>query len=45
MLQNNLFLKNLREKGGKKHITCKKCFGDPTKRGAFVRNMLNYVRP
>ncbi len=45
MLQNNLFLKNLREKGGKKHTTCKKCFGDPTKRGAFVRNMINYVRP
>ena len=35
------FLKNLRKKGGEKHITCQKCFGEPTKRGAVVRNFLN----
>ena len=44
ILTNNEFLQNLRIKNSKKHITCKKCFGDPTKRGAFVRNILNYVR-
>jgi len=44
ILNNNEFLQNLRIKNSKKHITCKKCFGDPTKRGAFVRNIINYVR-
>jgi len=44
ILTNNNFIKNLRTVGGKKHITCKKCFGEPTKRGTVVRNLLNYFR-
>ncbi len=40
-LENNIFLKNLRTKGAEKHITCKKCFGEPTKRGIFFRNLVN----
>ena len=44
ILKENSFLSNLRKKGGKKHITCKKCYGEPTKRGAFVRNFLNAMR-
>lgn len=43
-LHQNKFLKNLRSKKGEKHLTCKKCFGEPTKRGAHVRNILNFVR-
>jgi radical SAM protein with 4Fe4S-binding SPASM domain len=41
LLDNNTFLNNLRKKGSKKHITCKKCYGEPTKRGVFFRNLLN----
>ena len=44
ILNDNLFLKNLRKKGGKKHLTCRKCYGEPTKRGAFFRNLKNYLR-
>ena len=35
------FLKNLRTNKLKKHDTCKKCFGEPTKRGALIRNLWN----
>ena len=35
------FLNNLRTKNLEKHETCKKCFGEPTKRGAFARNVWN----
>ena len=43
MIEGNKFLKNLRTKGGKKHITCKKCFGEPTKRGSVVRSIINML--
>ena len=35
------FLFNLRNKNQKKHETCKKCFGEPTKRGVLFRNFYN----
>jgi len=41
ILHENRFLKNLRSKTGEKHLTCRKCFGEPTRRGVFVRNILN----
>ena len=41
ILINNNFLNNLRTKGAPKHITCRKCFGEPTKRGAARRNLIN----
>ena len=37
------FLFNLRSKGQKKHETCKKCFGEPTFRGAILRNLYNFL--
>lgn len=37
------FLFNLRTKNQKKHDTCKKCFGEPTRRGAIVRNLYNLL--
>ena len=37
ILEQNDFLKNLRDKKGEKHITCRKCFGEPTKRGVVFR--------
>ena len=37
------FLKNLRKKKIKKHETCKKCFGEPTKRGVVIRNLWNLM--
>ena len=46
MLENNEFLKNLRSKNGKKHITCRKCMGEKTRRGVifqFLRRKLNNV--
>ena len=43
ILDGNKFLENLRKKGGKKHITCKKCFGEPTRRGSIVRSIKNMV--
>ena len=39
ILENNSFLKNLRDINGEKHITCKKCFGEPTNRGVFFRKI------
>lgn len=37
ILQNNLeFFHDLKTKGAKKHLVCKKCFGEPTKRGRNV---------
>tara|TARA_B100001057_G_C22864361_1_gene955863 strand:- start:3947 stop:5044 length:1098 start_codon:yes stop_codon:yes gene_type:complete len=37
------FLFNLRNKGQKKHETCKKCFGEPTLRGSILRNLYNFL--
>ena len=39
------FLKNLRNNKLEKHETCKKCFGEPTKRGVMVRNLWNRMPP
>ena len=44
MLENNEFLKNLRSKKGEKHITCRKCMGEKTRRGVifqFLRRKFN----
>ena len=38
------FLYSLRTKGEKKHDICRKCFGEPTKRGAHLRNLINSIR-
>ena len=35
--------KNLRDVNGKKHITCRKCFGEPTSRGVFFRNLYDFL--
>ena len=43
MIKENKFLKDLRTKGGDKHITCKKCFGEPTKRGSVFRSIFNML--
>lgn len=43
ILKDNQFLKNLRKKGGEKHELCKKCYGEPTKRGVLTRNIINYI--
>jgi len=43
ILENNLFLKNLRDVKGNKNITCKKCFGEPTRRGVFLRNLYSKI--
>ena len=37
------FLYNLRSKNKEKHETCKKCFGEPTRRGVFLRNLYNLL--
>jgi len=37
-------LSSIRKKDGKKHNACAKCFGEPTKRGSFARNILNKYR-
>ena len=38
---NDKFLTNLRTNKGEKHEVCKKCFGEPTKRGVMFRNFYN----
>ncbi len=38
------FLFNLRNKNKKKHDVCKKCFGEPTKRGSIIRNLYNLIK-
>ena len=43
ILRENKFLKNLRNINGEKHLTCKKCFGEPTKRGLFFKKFLNLL--
>ena len=46
MLENNSFLSNLRSKSGSKHITCRKCMGEKTRRGVifqYLRRKLNGV--
>jgi radical SAM protein with 4Fe4S-binding SPASM domain len=43
ILDNNIFLENLRNNKKPKHLTCRKCFGEPTKLGALVRNIYNYT--
>lgn len=42
-LKNNSFLKNLRDLNGNKSITCKKCFGEPSRRGIFFRNLYSKI--
>ena len=37
------FLNNLRTKNLPKHETCKKCFGEPTRRGVIARNIWNFL--
>ena len=44
ILNKNQFLKDLRSYDGKKHEVCKKCFGEPTKRGAIIRTAINYLK-
>jgi len=39
ILSDNNFLKNLRNINGTKHITCRKCFGEPSKRGVIFRTV------
>ena len=41
LISGEKFLKNLRTNNLEKHDTCKKCFGEPTKRGVIVRNIWN----
>jgi len=41
ILHQNEFMKNLRKKNGSKHVTCRKCFGAPTNRGVFFKNIVN----
>ena len=41
VLEENDFIKNLRNYDGKKHSVCKKCFGEPTKRGVILRSIYN----
>ncbi len=44
VLEDNKFIKNLRSYNGKKHEVCKKCFGEPTKRGVFFRTIYNFFK-
>ena len=44
ILNNNQFLKNLRSLDGDKHITCRKCFGEPTKRGVVFRQLQSKIK-
>ena len=44
VLSNNQFIKNLRSYDGKKHEVCKKCFGEPTKRGIVFRSIYNQFK-
>ena len=39
ILSGNKFLTNLRKKGGEKHLTCRKCFGEATYRGTLVKKL------
>ena len=41
LVKSENFLNNLRNNNLKKHDLCKKCFGEPTKRGAAMRNIWN----
>ena len=44
VLNNNQFIKNLRSYEGEKHEVCKKCFGEPTKRGIVFRTIYNQFK-
>lgn len=44
ILNNNQFIKNLRSINGKKHEVCRKCFGEPTKRGVIFRSIYNQFK-
>jgi|TARA_B100001059_G_C17829623_1_gene583716 radical SAM protein with 4Fe4S-binding SPASM domain len=41
--KSNRFLNNLRTNNSEKNDICKKCFGEPTKRGALIRNAWNFL--
>lgn len=43
LIKSKNFLNNLRTKKLEKHNLCKKCFGEPTRRGAIVRDIWSYV--
>lgn len=44
ILNDNKFLKDLRDLNGDKHITCRKCFGEPTKRGTIFRTIQSKLK-
>ncbi len=44
ILDQNIFLRNLRDKKGEKHITCRKCYGEPTKRGVIFRQLKSKIQ-
>ncbi len=41
ILDGSEFLKNLRDVNGEKHLTCRKCMGEPTHRGVFLKNLFS----
>jgi len=43
VLKDSSLLKNFRDLNGNKSITCKKCFGEPTQRGVFFRNLYSKI--
>ena len=44
ILESNQFIKNLRSYSGEKHSVCRKCFGEPTKRGVVFRSIYNQYK-
>lgn len=42
--KNYQWLYDLRDNSTNKHDVCKKCFGEPTKRGVFSRATIDYIR-
>ena len=44
ILENNDFLKNLRSKSGTKHMTCRKCMGEQTRRGVLFQFLRRKMR-
>jgi len=44
LYQNRTFIMNLRSRNYKKPETCKKCFGEPTKRGLGAKWLIDKIR-
>ena len=42
--KNDNWLNNLRKKNGTKNEICKKCYGEPSKRGTFFRAAIDQIR-